>query len=38
MIDIARESDVLAGPMNASDVVDRQTLNRAVELANQPAG
>lgn len=36
MIDIARESDVLTGPMNPADVVDRQTLNRAVELANMP--
>lgn len=38
MIDIARESDVLTQPMNAADVVDRQTLNRAVELANMPTG
>jgi hypothetical protein len=37
MIDIATESDVLTQPMNAADVVDRATLNRAVELANQPA-
>lgn len=38
MIDIATESGVLTGPLNAADVVDRETLNRAVELANQPAG
>ncbi|WP_319435865.1 hypothetical protein [Mycobacterium sp. RTGN5] len=37
MIDIATESGVLTQPMNAADVVDRETLNRAVELANQPA-
>jgi hypothetical protein len=36
MIDIATESGVLTPPMNAADVVDRATLNRAVELANQP--
>jgi hypothetical protein len=35
MIDIATESDVLTQPMNAVDVVDRATLSRAVELANQ---
>ena len=35
MIDIANESGVLTGPMNAADVVDRETLSRAVELANQ---
>jgi ABC-type nitrate/sulfonate/bicarbonate transport system substrate-binding protein len=34
MIDIATESGVLTQPMNAADVVDRETLNRAVELAN----
>jgi hypothetical protein len=38
MIDNATESGVLTQPMNAADVVDRQTLNRAVELANQPVG
>lgn len=38
MIDIASESGVLTQPMNASDVVDRATLSRAVELANQPPG
>jgi hypothetical protein len=38
MIDIATESGVLTTPMNAADVVDRETLHRAVELANQPAG
>ena len=38
MIDIATESGVLTQPMNAADVVDRATLNRAVELANQPPG
>jgi ABC-type nitrate/sulfonate/bicarbonate transport system substrate-binding protein len=38
MIDMATESGVLTQPMNAADVVDRATLNRAVELANQPAG
>jgi ABC-type nitrate/sulfonate/bicarbonate transport system substrate-binding protein len=37
MIDIATESGVLTQPMNAADVVDRDTLNRAVELANQAA-
>ena len=37
MIDIATESGVLTQPMNAVDVVDRETLQRAVELANQPA-
>ncbi|WP_246833509.1 hypothetical protein [Williamsia sp. 1138] len=36
MIDIASESGVLTQPMNAADVVDRETLNRAVELANMP--
>jgi NitT/TauT family transport system substrate-binding protein len=36
MIDMATESGVLTQPMNAADVVDRATLNRAVELANQP--
>jgi NitT/TauT family transport system substrate-binding protein len=34
MIDIATESGVLTEPMNAADIVDRQTLRRAVELAN----
>jgi ABC-type nitrate/sulfonate/bicarbonate transport system substrate-binding protein len=34
MIDIANESGVLSRPMNAADVVDRETLSRAVELAN----
>lgn len=38
MIDIANESGVLTQPMNAADVVDRQTLSRAVELANMPTG
>lgn len=38
MIDIAAESGVLTRPMNAADVVDRETLNRAVELANMPTG
>jgi hypothetical protein len=38
MIDIATESDVLTQPMNAADVVDRETLSRAVELANMPTG
>ena len=38
MIDIARESGVLTQPMNAADVVDRETLSRAVELANMPTG
>ncbi len=37
MIDIATESGVLTGPMNAADVVDRETLRRAVELANTPS-
>ncbi|SRX79701.1 ABC transporter substrate-binding protein [Mycolicibacterium parafortuitum] len=36
MIDIANESGVLTQPMNAADVVDRETLRRAVELANSP--
>ncbi|CAA0128099.1 Uncharacterised protein [Mycolicibacterium vanbaalenii] len=36
MIEVATESGVLTEPMNAADVVDRETLNRAVELANQP--
>lgn len=38
MIDIASESGVLTQPMNAADVVDRETLQRAVELANMPMG
>ena len=38
MIDMATESGVLTQPMNAADIVDRATLNRAVELANQPPG
>ena len=38
MIDVATESGVLTQPMNAADVVDRATLSRAVELANQPPG
>ncbi len=33
MIDIAQESGVLSRAMNAADVIDRETLNRAVELA-----
>jgi hypothetical protein len=37
MIDIATESGVLTEPMNAADVVDREMLKRAVELANQAA-
>jgi hypothetical protein len=37
MIDIATESGVLTQPMNSADVVDPETLNRAVELANQAA-
>ncbi|ASR03249.1 ABC transporter substrate-binding protein [Gordonia rubripertincta] len=37
MIDIATESGVLTEPMNAADVVDRETLRRAVELASTPA-
>ena len=36
MINMATESGVLSQPLNAGDVVDRATLNRAVELANQP--
>jgi len=36
MIDIATESGVLTEPMNAADIVDRETLSRAVELANMP--
>lgn len=38
MIDIAAESGVLTAPMNAADVVDREKLRRAVELANTPTG
>lgn len=38
MIDIASESGVLTQPMSAADVVDRETLSRAVVLANQPPG
>lgn len=38
MIDMATESGVLTQPMNGADVVDRATLDRAVELANQPPG
>ena len=38
MIGIASESGVLTQPMNAADVVDRETLSRAVELANLPTG
>ena len=38
MIDIATESGVLTQPMNAADIVDRETLGRAVELANTPTG
>ena len=37
MIDIATESGVLTTPMKAGDIVDRETMNRAVQLANQPA-
>ncbi|WP_461416673.1 substrate-binding domain-containing protein [Gordonia sp. GN26] len=37
MIDIATESGVLTQPMNAGDVVDREALRRAVELANTPS-
>ena len=37
MIDVATASGVLTEPMSAADVVDRETLERAVELANQPA-
>lgn len=36
MIDIASESGVLINPMDAADIVDRETLSRAVELANMP--
>ncbi len=38
MIDIATESGVLTQPMNPADIVDRQTLSRAVELANAATG
>ena len=38
MIDIATESGVLPQPMNAAEIVDRETLSRAVELANMPTG
>ncbi|GAB98638.1 hypothetical protein GONAM_02_01610 [Gordonia namibiensis NBRC 108229] len=37
MIDIATESGVLTEPMSAGDVVDRETLRRAVELADTPS-
>ena len=37
MIDIATESEVLTNPRSA-DIVDRETLSRAVELANMPTG
>lgn len=37
LIDIASESGVLNEPLNAADVVDRETLRRAVELTNTPA-
>lgn len=36
MIDIATESGVLIQPMDAGDVVDRETLGRAVELVSMP--
>lgn len=35
MIEVATASGVLTEPMNAADVIDRETLDRAVELANQ---
>jgi hypothetical protein len=38
MIEVATTSGVLTKPMNAADVVSRETLNGAVELANQPPG
>ena len=38
MIDLTAESGLLSTPLDAADVVDRATLERAVELANQPAG
>jgi NitT/TauT family transport system substrate-binding protein len=38
MIDIATESGVLTQPLNPADIVDRETLNRAVELVNMPTG
>jgi len=38
MIDITNESGLLTTPLNAADVVDRETLARAVELAKEPAG
>ncbi len=38
MIDIATESGVLTQPMNPAHIVDRETLSRAVELANMPTG
>ena len=38
MIDIASESGVVTQQMNAADIVDRETLRRAVELANMPTG
>lgn len=36
MIDLSIESGVLADPMDAADVVDRATLERAVELSTLP--
>lgn len=38
MIEMSTASGVLTEPMNAADVVDRETLDRAVELANEAAG
>jgi NitT/TauT family transport system substrate-binding protein len=35
MIEVATASGVLTEPMDAADVVDRETLDRAVELANE---
>lgn len=32
------ESGVVTQQMNAADIVDRETLRRAVELANMPTG
>jgi NitT/TauT family transport system substrate-binding protein len=38
MIDLSSESGVLTTPLNAADVVDRATLDRAVEIASSSAG
>jgi len=37
MIDLSIQSGVLATPLNSADVVDRTTLERALQLAARPA-